>query len=563
MTLDFCLCMTRDDIVRFINSIIMVLLLTALMPTHIYAQQAPPDIWLPTPPDEEWDVIQGFYCGTHGDNRKLDLSRVSGSTQGAPIYAAASGTVHFWTSSSGTLILSHGNGYYTEYTHIRNPVTTASGVFIEQGEVVGYVNGYGHLDFSLYYSPGGYYYSRTTLPLTFQDGYTFPETSGCNQHYGRVVIAHENGDDIAPTVEFTSDAEPGEWYSDDKRIDFAITDDRIVQGFSQAFDKEPAGDTPEFEDDAGYVQLASAGEGLHTLNIRAWDSSDNQTYATFGPVGYDVTAPTFALSDTVTTQTYSPAASGSISLQWQPANDGKGSGIAGYTFYLGPDDTGTSDRYSDENVAVVKNTQPGCYFLRLQAVDHAGHTSAWQTVQHVVVLDEDSDPPDRCPFAVEQQPIEQQGPRSLLDTTNADAEDSSPSPEPKPTLDATVPVSTEETLTTSSFPEPVEGGKLTPEPTTPEPMMPAPTTPEPTMPEPSIQTTKPTTITETPTTPVPPTPTTPAPTPSSFPSTNSRNDTTPVPTMPVPVTHTHTVTNTHTDGEQGQDSYTYERLVKP
>jgi murein DD-endopeptidase MepM/ murein hydrolase activator NlpD len=102
-------------------------LTTSPIPGHI------PPLQLPTPPGQVWRVIQGYGCGTHDDwdYYSLDLVAAHGASAGAPVYAAADGTVMAWAEPSGTLILDHGSGFYTMYTHMastrRRKISTSLG----------------------------------------------------------------------------------------------------------------------------------------------------------------------------------------------------------------------------------------------------------------------------------------------------------------------------------------------------------------------------------------------------------------------------------------------------
>src|SRR6266536_1011839 len=91
----------------------------------------------------------------------------------------------------------------------------------------------------------------------------------------------------------------------------------------------------------GYMQLTWAGEGLHTLYVRAWDAAGHQTLATYGPIGYDITPPRPpAHGAPVELRAGAPAV-----LQWGAASDG-GSGVAGYRVYIGPDARGISEWFT-------------------------------------------------------------------------------------------------------------------------------------------------------------------------------------------------------------------------
>jgi hypothetical protein len=147
--------------------------------------------------------------------RALDLVNTEGPTYGAPVRASADGETLFWTGTSGTLIISHGNGYYTQYTHVYNPIATHAGVPVKQGQVIAYVGdvatpGNPHLDYVFFRAEGRYAYNRQSLELDFADGYSFPDIGGCNQHYGERVTAR-GPDTTPPTIEFISAAPENEW----------------------------------------------------------------------------------------------------------------------------------------------------------------------------------------------------------------------------------------------------------------------------------------------------------------------------------------------------------------
>lgn len=364
-----------------------------LAPKPVYADG--PQLWLPTPIGQRWQVLQGFQCGSHvgSQARSLDLVNLDGPTSGTPVRAAADGTTFVWEGSTGTLIVSHGNGYYTMYTHLRQVITTRRGLEVHRGDVIGQAGSVGtgvpHLHFTYFYAPDSGAYNRTSLELEFADGFSFRDASGCNQHRGAVVVARAEPDTTPPEVHFSSPAEPEQWYCEDVRIDFRVQDDVRVAGFSQAFDRDPGGEAPEFEATEGYVQLAWEGEGPRTLYVRAWDHNGLQTLATFGPVGYDATAPELPAPQPVPTRAYTTGMP--LKLAWTPANDGEGSGIAGYKLYLGKDPKGTSDWFSEEAQVEAGALAPGRYVLRAQALDRACHTSEWVTLQNIVVVEDETD----------------------------------------------------------------------------------------------------------------------------------------------------------------------------
>lgn len=377
-----------DRALRLALACALTALLATLLPLSVYA--AGPQLWLPTPPGETWQVLQGFQCGSHVGHqaRSLDLVNTNGRTAGAPVRAAADGTTFVWQGSTGTLILSHGGGFYTMYTHMRSVITRAAGVFVARGTQIGEVGSVGtdiaHLHFTAFTAPDSGAYNRTSLELDFADGFHFHDTAGCNQHRGETMVARPQGPDgTAPSVSFTG-AAANRWFCKDQRVDFNVSDANSTVSFSQEFDHPPAADAPTFTNaTGGFMQLAWAGEGEHTFYVRAWDASGEQVTTTFGPIGYDVTPPAFAAPTTVPTVTV--AANTPFSLHWQSADDGKGSGVAGYKLYLGIDPNGTSDWLNDKPEVGMNGLGAGTYVLRAQALDRGCEHSDWITLQTIIV----------------------------------------------------------------------------------------------------------------------------------------------------------------------------------
>jgi murein DD-endopeptidase MepM/ murein hydrolase activator NlpD len=179
---------------------VWLLLLAAMFaPASIYAADSPSSaaqLSLPTPVGERWKILQGYGCGTHNswDRYSLDLVAAEGKTYGAPVRAAADGVVFAWTKKSGTLILSHGSGLYTMYTHMSSVVTTRDGTFFPRGALIGSVGdrgapGIAHLHFTAFTADGAWARNRRSIPLSFAEGYHLPDTGGCSQHQGEVFVA--------------------------------------------------------------------------------------------------------------------------------------------------------------------------------------------------------------------------------------------------------------------------------------------------------------------------------------------------------------------------------------
>jgi hypothetical protein len=182
-----------------INTIARLLILATLLALALPIEMtlAAPQIWLPTPPGETWRVIQGYGCGTHDDwdRYSLDLVNTHGPTRGAPVRAAADGTIWDWVAGSGTLLIKHSDTFYTMYTHMERAVTTTRDAFVARGDVIGSVGDRGapgtpHLHFTAFTGEGiGARQNRRALPLAFADGYDLAELGGCNQHGGAMLTA--------------------------------------------------------------------------------------------------------------------------------------------------------------------------------------------------------------------------------------------------------------------------------------------------------------------------------------------------------------------------------------
>ncbi|MFL5803894.1 MAG: peptidoglycan DD-metalloendopeptidase family protein [Roseiflexaceae bacterium] len=362
----------------------LLLALAPPAPAH-----AAPRLWLPTPPGETWKVIQGYGCGTHNgwDRYSLDLANSDGRTYGAPVRAAADGRIWAWTSKSGTLILEHGGGFYTMYTHMASVVTTARDLFVARGTVIGAVGDRGahgtpHLHFTAFTGQGVAASGRKSVPLSFAEGYDLPELGGCNQHGGQKLTAGGQADALdraSVSGVIFNGGEPGRWYNGDLRIDFSGP----LTGFSQAWDHDPGGDAPQFKQaGAGFVQLTWAGEGLHTLYVRAWGDDGNQALSTYGPVGYDTTPP----RPPAPIAPVEAHANASLKIQWGAAGD-DGSGVAGYRVYIGAQADGTSDWFTPAPQVESPPLAPGRYLLRVQPLDYAGNAGVWATIGQLVSRD--------------------------------------------------------------------------------------------------------------------------------------------------------------------------------
>ena len=370
---------------RLAHLFAVVAVVAAFPLTATVAHAAAPQLWLPTPPGERWKVIQGYACGTHNswDRYALDLVNLDGPTYGAPIRAAADGRVFVWEAQSGTLILDHGGGFYTQYTHL-SATLVGLDVTVKRGEVIGKAGDRGahgtpHLHFHAFTADGAWANNRKTVPLSFAEGYELGEIGGCSQHQGQVLTAGSKQEQAIASLQLASELAANDWSNHDLPITFVGTG--LAGGYSFAWSSDPGGAAPaQGPASSGQAALAASGEGLHTLFVRGWDANGQQSLYQFGPFGYDTTAPVAGAS--VQPQTVAANTAGAI-IHWNSASD-NASGVAGYRVYLGSDLQGSADWFVAATEASTPALAPGSYVLRIQPIDYAGNAAAWASVGEVV-----------------------------------------------------------------------------------------------------------------------------------------------------------------------------------
>jgi hypothetical protein len=360
----------------------LVVLLSLATPIQAAGQ---PLLYLPTPPGETWEVIQGYNCGSHDGwgHLSFDLVNHDGRTRGAPVFAAADGTILFHGGQTNSLILKHAGGYYTMYSHMQEVVAGGVGTPIQRGQWIGAVGSVNpsptvpHLHFTFFKADGEYASNRRAVPLAFAEGYDFPNDGTCSQHEGALLVAGGSIDNAPPSVEWTGTAD--ETWVISGRVDWTVSDDQAVSGFSQAWDGDPAGDAPQFSDaTTGYFDLTMP--GAHTIFVRAWDAAGKQTLAT-REVWFDPNPPT-APNQRASAASSATAASSAkpLIISWQPGSDAE-SGVKGYQLYLGSDAQGTDEWFVAEPLVDVGTLKAGRYFLRVRTQDNAGNFSEWVTVE--------------------------------------------------------------------------------------------------------------------------------------------------------------------------------------
>ncbi len=201
-------------------------------------------------------------------------------------------------------------------------------------------------------------------------------------------VAYDYG---APTIKFQGPA-TNQWYNTDQGVYWLATDTsgtalppNGLAGFTGLWDKDPGDpnrdDTPGCCDsyysgpqvtttDLGDTFVSAAGQGCHTVHVRAWDnaglaSPDN----TYGPVCYDTVPPvtTAKLSGTIVNGVYTGPVIVTLS-----ATDAT-SGVRGTVYQIGG---GALFRYT----APFTVSGTGSYTISFYSTDNAGNQEAVKTI---------------------------------------------------------------------------------------------------------------------------------------------------------------------------------------
>lgn len=259
---------------------VAVLFGTLLVPQNLLAA-APPTLSLPTPLGETWKVIQGYNCGTHTDydENAFDIVNANGRTRGAPVRAAADGTVWWFGGRNNTVILDHNNGYYTMYSHMDTLEPLSKGQFVTQGTLLGAAGSAGlspdnaHLHFEMFRGEGIAASNRSGVPLAFQEGYNFPDSETCNQYMGaRLTATGRQADTTPPSTPELADAGAGQ--NQIVRWTAATDADSGVQGY-QVYVGTDAEGTGEWFVAGTEVALPTVEPGRYFVRVRALDQAGN------------------------------------------------------------------------------------------------------------------------------------------------------------------------------------------------------------------------------------------------------------------------------------------------
>ncbi|HEY0606361.1 MAG TPA: peptidoglycan DD-metalloendopeptidase family protein [Herpetosiphonaceae bacterium] len=253
---------------------------TLFVPSNTIAA-SPPALSLPIPLGETWKVIQGYNCGTHTsyDDNAFDLVNTSGRTRGAPVRAAADGTYWWWGAAGGTVILSHGNGYYTMYSHLESRVPFSKGQPVAAGTVIGTVGSAGtsysnpHLHFEMFYGEGVAAKNRRGVALAFVEGYNFPDHERCNEYMGERLTAGAAPRDVQPPTTPTL-LDAGQGRNQIVRWQASSDAETGVQGYQVyvGTDAQGAGEWFVLEPQ---VALPTLPAGHYFVRVRAIDKAGN------------------------------------------------------------------------------------------------------------------------------------------------------------------------------------------------------------------------------------------------------------------------------------------------
>lgn len=257
-----------------------LLLGTLIVPANMSAA-SPPTLALPIPGGETWKVIQGYNCGTHTgyDDNAFDLVNTDGRTRGAPVLAAADGTFWWWGDRGGSMIIAHGNGYYSMYSHLESHVPFSKGQFIARGTVIGTVGSVGtsysnpHLHFEVFHGEGISASNRYGVPLAFIEGYNFADHETCNEYMGVRLTALPNAADTTPpTTPALLDA--GQGANQIVRWTAAVDEGAGVNGYQIYVGTDAAGVGEWFVVET-QVALPTLEPGHYYVRARALDNVGN------------------------------------------------------------------------------------------------------------------------------------------------------------------------------------------------------------------------------------------------------------------------------------------------
>jgi hypothetical protein len=189
-------------------------------------------------------------------------------------------------------------------------------------------------------------------------------------------------DATPPAISFNTPLQD-RWYNINKTLSWTISDSGSgVDHFSWDWDESTPGN--RVDSNNGSTTLGAAGQGKHTLYVRAWDKAGNATSVeSRGWFGYDTAKPSspFITIDCDVLSKRWQNACRDPSFNWNATdpNAGNGSGVADYAFAWGTEPTADPANWlSTTSYDPGPITDPdgwAKYFLHVKARDVAGNTS--------------------------------------------------------------------------------------------------------------------------------------------------------------------------------------------
>jgi hypothetical protein len=364
--------MTRREIICSLVICLLCLGLVAASRAKPLAGQ--PDLRFPFM--GQWRIIQGYGIddagnpvqGTHSGTYALDFVRLDGPTAGETVYAAHSGTIvaagrHPAHGAYVRIADRADPGYSTYYLHLAALYDgIVQGAEVEVGTPLG----------ALGYCDGANAPSPCTDHLHFSLSYNGdpvkPEPMGgmTGFHYGMTCNGCTD-DDQPPAIAFAEMPESGLWLKEDRRITWHVSDRGGcgARGFAWAWDHRPDSGEEQLGS-SGEIWLSSAGEGMHTLYVVAWDSMGNKASASLSSLGYDVTPPETYMD--MVRQKFSRDEI--VVIYWRGWDYIEGPAYQ-YSHYL----AGVEDwsPWMSSTQAAYVNLPPGSYTFYVKAKDQAGN----------------------------------------------------------------------------------------------------------------------------------------------------------------------------------------------
>ncbi len=187
-----------------------------------------------------------------------------------------------------------------------------------------------------------------------------------------------NVDTQSPQTMFTLHPNTGNWYNTSSAINWRVTDAAPSSGvdyFKWAWDD--ASPDNKVNDDEGSTSLSVAGQGQHTLTVRAWDKAGNASEtASLGWFGYDTVSPAFSFdpANPQTARWYNAPQA----VAWTADDPAPGSGVW-RTVYFWLDDEQPERAILNASGQVTLPVLQGQHSVEVYANDIAGNASPAQS----------------------------------------------------------------------------------------------------------------------------------------------------------------------------------------